>query len=64
MDDWKTMIIARVADAEWSSGNAVLWYATEPLPGFGGRTAQQLVDEGRGEAVWRYLDEMDLGGFA
>lgn len=64
MDDWKAKIIERVAAADWSRGNAVLWYSTDPLPGFGGCTAEQLVDEGKGEAVWRYLDEMDLGGFA
>jgi hypothetical protein len=40
------------------------WYCSETLPGFGGMTAEQLVKDGMGEAVRRYLDEIAVGGYA
>ncbi|SFQ21600.1 antitoxin Xre/MbcA/ParS toxin-binding domain-containing protein [Tranquillimonas alkanivorans] len=40
------------------------WYHYTPLSGFGGRTAEQLVDEAKGQAAVDYLDEVALGGFA
>jgi uncharacterized protein (DUF2384 family) len=57
-------IIARVAD--WAGGEvqATAWYRAEPIPAFGGRTAEALVKEGKAAAVRDYLDSVALGGFA
>ncbi|RVB80496.1 MULTISPECIES: antitoxin Xre/MbcA/ParS toxin-binding domain-containing protein [unclassified Mesorhizobium] len=57
-------IISRVAD--WAGGKeqAMAWYRAQPLPAFGGRTAEALVKEGKAAAVRDYLDHMALGGFA
>ncbi|TPN15929.1 DUF2384 domain-containing protein [Mesorhizobium sp. B2-3-3] len=57
-------IISRVAD--WAGGKeqAMAWYRAQPLPAFGGRTAEALVKEGKAGAVRDYLDHMALGGFA
>lgn len=57
-------IIGRVAD--WAGGErqALAWYRAEPLPAFGGRTAEFLVKEGRAAAVRDYLDHVATGGFA
>ena len=57
-------IIGRVSD--WAGGErqALAWYCAEPLPGFGGRTAESLVKEGKAAAVRDYLDHIALGGFA
>lgn len=57
-------IISRVA--EWAGGKeqAMAWYRAQPLPAFGGRTAEALVKEGKAAAVRDYLDHMALGGFA
>ncbi len=57
-------IISRVAD--WAGGKeqAMAWYRSQPLPAFGGRTAEALVKEGKAAAVRDYLDHMALGGFA
>jgi uncharacterized protein (DUF2384 family) len=57
-------IIARVV--EWAGGKqqAMAWYRAEPLPSFGGRTAESLVKEGKAAAVRDYLDRVSLGGFA
>jgi hypothetical protein len=40
---------------------AYAWYRSEPLPGFDGRTAMQLVRNGRAEAVMDYIDAVDAG---
>lgn len=57
-------IISRVT--EWSGGKeqAMAWYRAQPLPAFGGRTAEALVKDGKAGAVRDYLDHMALGGFA
>ena len=57
-------IIGRAAD--WAGGphQAMAWYRAEPLPAFGGRTAEFLVREGKAGAVRGFLDHVALGGFA
>ena len=57
-------IIARIAG--WAGGErqAMAWYRAEPIPAFGGRTAEALVKEGKAAAVRDYLDHVALGGFA
>ncbi|MBD9598077.1 MULTISPECIES: antitoxin Xre/MbcA/ParS toxin-binding domain-containing protein [unclassified Ensifer] len=57
-------IISRVSD--WAGGKeqAMAWYRAQPLPAFGGRTAESLVKDGKAAAVRDYLDHMALGGFA
>ncbi|MFN3547949.1 MAG: MbcA/ParS/Xre antitoxin family protein [Mesorhizobium sp.] len=57
-------IVGRV-DA-WAGGpqQAMSWYRAQPIPAFGGRTAEALVKEGRAVAVRDYLDHVALGGFA
>jgi uncharacterized protein (DUF2384 family) len=56
-------IVGRIAD--WAGGEkqALAWYRAEPLPAFGGRTAESLVKEGRAAAVRDYLDHIATGGF-
>ena len=57
-------IIRRVRD--WAGGDiqAMAWYRAEPIPAFGGRTAEALVKEGRADAVRDYLDAVANGSFA
>ncbi len=43
---------------------AYAWYRSEPLPGFDGRTAMQLVREGKAQQVLEYVDAVDAGVFA
>ena len=57
-------ILERVESWAGSPVGAYAWYRGTPLPGFGDRTAEMLVREGRAGAVRRYLDEIALGGFA
>lgn len=57
-------ILTRVS--AWAGGpeQAMAWYRTEPIPAFGGRTAEQLLKSGQAAALCDYLDSMGLGGFA
>ena len=45
-------------------GSALLayaWYRSEPLAGFSGQTAMQLVRSGRADEVLDYVDAVDAG---
>jgi putative toxin-antitoxin system antitoxin component (TIGR02293 family) len=57
-------IVGRVADWAGGKDQAMAWYRAEPIPAFGGRTAESLVKEGKAAAVRDYLDHVAVGGFA
>jgi hypothetical protein len=57
-------ILNRIEGWSGSPAQALAWYRSQPLPGFGDRTAEELVKEGRAEAVKRYLGRIAEGGFA
>lgn len=40
---------------------AYAWFRSEPLPGFSGQTAMQLVRSGRADEVLEYIDAVDAG---
>lgn len=42
---------------------AYAWFRSEPLPGFAGRTADQLVREGQTRYVHAHLDRIMAGGY-
>lgn len=43
---------------------AYAWYRAEPLDGFDGMTAMQLVQEGHADWVRDWIDSVDAGVFA
>lgn len=57
-------IIGRVLPWAGSVPQAFAWYRAQPLPSFGDQTAEDLVKEGRAEAVKTYLARIAVGGFA
>lgn len=57
-------IVGRITDWAGGPSQALAWYRAEPLPAFGGRTAESLVKTGKATAVRDYLDHVALGGFA
>jgi uncharacterized protein (DUF2384 family) len=57
-------ILQRVQDWAGSAAQALAWYHAEPLPAFGGRTAESLVQSGDAKAVRDYLDHVARGGYA
>ena len=59
-----TEIINRVTRWSGSVGRAFAWFRSEPLPSFGDKTAEDLVKEGRAQAVKDYLSRIAEGGYA
>lgn len=57
-------IINRVQPWAGSVNQAFAWYRSQPLPSFGGQTAEELVKEGRAAAVKQYLARINEGGYA
>ena len=57
-------IIALVQDWAGSPAQAMAWYRAEPIPAFGGRTAEALVKSGAAGAVRDYIDHLATGGYA
>lgn len=58
----KSQILTRVS--EFSGGQqAVEWYRSAPIAALGGRTAEQIVEDGEGSSVIAYLHHKSLGGF-
>ncbi len=57
-------IIDRVR--QWAGGEtqATAWYKSQPIPAFGGRTAESIVKSGQAPALRDYLDHLAMGGFA
>jgi hypothetical protein len=57
-------ILTRVAGWAGGPAQAMAWYRAEPIPAFGGRTAEALVKSGEAGPLRDYLDSLALGGFA
>jgi len=57
-------IINRVTAWTGSTGRAFAWFRSQPLPSFGDKTAEDLVKEGRAQAVKDYLSRITEGGYA
>jgi hypothetical protein len=57
-------IINRVAEWSGGVGRAFAWFRSQPLPSFGDKTAEDLVKEGRADAVKVYLSRIADGGYA
>lgn len=54
-------VINKVEPRFGSALMAYAWYRSEPLPGFSGQTAMQLVRGGRTDEVLDYVDAVDAG---
>jgi ribosome-binding protein aMBF1 (putative translation factor) len=57
-------IVGRVMEWAGSKEQGMAWYRAQPVPAFGGRTAESLVKDGKASTVRDYLDSIALGGFA
>lgn len=57
-------IINRISAWSGSVQLAFAWYRSQPIPSFGDKTAEDIVKEGRGEAVRDYLARIADGGYA
>ena len=61
---WLVELLERVTP--WTGGPraAYAWYCSQPIAGFGGMTAQDLVKADRASAVESYMDRITAGGYA
>ena len=59
-----TEILNRAAAWAGSILAAYAWYRAQPIASLGDKTAEELVREGRGELVRRYLARIADGGYA
>lgn len=59
-----TSILKSVESWAGDERAALAWYLGYRIPAFGGRTAEQLVKDGKAGAVRDWLDTVALGGFA
>ncbi len=57
-------ILNRVRAWAGSDEAAFAWYRSAPLPSFGDLTAEDLVKQGRAEAVKRHISRIAAGGHA
>ena len=59
-----TEVFNRILPWAGNAFHAYAWYRSEGLPEFGGLTTEQLVKQGKIEAVRDYLNSINEGGFA
>lgn len=57
-------IVTRASALLGNDRKAVAWFRYQPLAGFDGRTAEDMVAAGQAQAVLRHLEALEHGGFA
>ena len=57
-------ILAVVGEMAGGEDRAALWFKHQPIPGWGGKTAYDLVREGKAEKVLAYLEAVRSGVYA
>ena len=57
-------IVAAAAEIVGDDNKAAIWFRHQPLAGFAGRTAEELVGAGHAGAVLKHLDTLADGGYA
>ena len=54
-------VIKAATDLNGDLNKALFWYRTKPLSGFGYKTAERLVSEGRTDDLLRYVASIEVG---
>jgi len=57
-------VLNKVEPRYGSTLMAYAWIRSEPLAGFDGRTAMQLIQDGKAQHVLEYIDAVDAGVYA
>lgn len=57
-------IIAMAAEMAGGEDRAAIWFKHQPLPGWGGKTALDLVRDGQGGKVLDYLESVRAGVYS
>ncbi|MBL8583183.1 MAG: DUF2384 domain-containing protein [Rhizobiaceae bacterium] len=57
-------ILASASEMSGDEARAAIWFKHQPIPGWGGKTAQDLVRQGDAEKVLEYLEAVRSGVYA
>lgn len=57
-------ILAMAAEMAGDESRAVIWFKHQPIPGWAGKTAYDLVAEGKADQVLAYLEAVRSGVYA
>jgi transcriptional regulator with XRE-family HTH domain len=57
-------ILAMVAEMAGDEQRAAIWFKHQPIPGWAGKTAYDLVSEGKADKVLQYLEAVRSGVYA
>lgn len=57
-------IVAAASEIIGDDNKAAIWFRHQPLAGFAGQTAEELVGAGHADAVLKHLDTLADGGYA
>ena len=64
MDDATLRILTLAKEMAGDEQRAVFWFKHQPIPGWAGKTAYDLVQEGRADQVLAYLEAVKSGVYA
>ncbi|MEZ2126581.1 MULTISPECIES: antitoxin Xre/MbcA/ParS toxin-binding domain-containing protein [unclassified Sinorhizobium] len=57
-------ILAMASEMAGDESRAVIWFKHQPIPGWAGKTAYDLVGEGKADRVLAYLEAVRSGVYA
>jgi hypothetical protein len=57
-------ILAMAAEMAGDESRAAIWFKHQPIPGWAGKTAYDLVGEGKSDKVLAYLEAVRSGVYA
>ena len=64
MDETTLKILALAKEMAGDKQRAAIWFEHQPIPGWAGKTAYDLVQEGRADQVLAYLEAVKSGVYA
>jgi uncharacterized protein (DUF2384 family) len=64
MDDVTLRILTMAQEMAGSEQRAAIWFKHQPIPGWDGKTASDLVHEGKADQVLAYLDALRSGVYS
>lgn len=57
-------ILAMASEMAGDENRAAIWFKHQPIPGWAGKTAYDLVGEGKADKVLAYLEAVRSGVYA
>ncbi len=64
MEDAKVRILTLAGEMAGDERRALTWFEQQPIPGWAGKTAYDLVQEGKADKVLAYLEAVKSGVYA